>query len=91
MHLLLQPSFTESFNVVTADGVAEGVPSVVSDVIEWAPQHWKCPPDNTEEIARVGRGLLSDSHTGVDGVAALAAHDQQGVLAWQNWLNRKTL
>ncbi|HVV47334.1 MAG TPA: hypothetical protein VHC72_19120, partial [Bryobacteraceae bacterium] len=31
MHLLLQPSYTESFNVVTADGVAEGVPSVVSD------------------------------------------------------------
>jgi hypothetical protein len=28
MHLLLQPSYTESFNVVTADGVAEGVPSV---------------------------------------------------------------
>jgi hypothetical protein len=30
MHLLLQPSYTESFNMVTADGVAEGVPSVVS-------------------------------------------------------------
>ena len=37
MHLLLQPSYTESFNVVTADGIAEGVPSVVSDAIEWAP------------------------------------------------------
>ncbi len=30
MHLLLQPSYTESFNMVTADGVAEGVASVVS-------------------------------------------------------------
>ena len=30
MHLLLQPSYTKTFNVVTADGVAEGVPSVVS-------------------------------------------------------------
>jgi hypothetical protein len=91
MHLLLQPSFTESFNVVTADGVAEGVPSVVSDVIEWAPRHWQCPPDNAEEIARVGRGLLSDSHTGADGVAALAQHDREGVVAWQNWLDRKTI
>jgi hypothetical protein len=26
MHLLLQPSYTESFNMVTADGVVEGVP-----------------------------------------------------------------
>jgi len=24
MHLLMQPSFTESFNMVTADGIAEG-------------------------------------------------------------------
>lgn len=89
MHLLLQPSFTESFNVVTADGVAEGVPSVVSDVIEWAPSNWQAPPDNTAEIARVGRGLLSDSHTGVDGVQALTDHNETGVTAWVKWLNRK--
>lgn len=89
MHLLLQPSFTESFNVVSADGVAEGVPSVVSDVIEWCPQNWKCPPDNTEEIARVGRALLSDSHTGADGVQALTDHNEIGITAWVNWMNRK--
>ena len=35
MHLLLQPSYTESFNMVTADGVAEGVASVVSEAIDW--------------------------------------------------------
>jgi glycosyltransferase involved in cell wall biosynthesis len=39
MHLLLQPSYTESFNMVTADGVDLGVPSVVSDAISWAPDH----------------------------------------------------
>ena len=71
MHLLLQPSFTESFNVVTADGVAEGVPSVVSDVIEWAPDWWKASPDDTNSIARTGRALLNDSHTGTDGFDAL--------------------
>jgi len=87
MHLLLQPSFTESFNVVTADGVAEGVPSVVSDVIEWAPDHWKVAPDNTNEIARVGRGLLSDAHTGEDGQRALVEHDRRGVIDWVRWLS----
>lgn len=87
MHLLLQPSFTESFNVVTADGVAEGIPSVVSDVIEWAPDHWKVAPDNTNEIARVGRGLLSDSHTGEDGIRALLEHDRIGVIEWIKWLS----
>jgi hypothetical protein len=89
MHLLLQPSFTESFNVVSADGVAEGVASVVSDVIEWAPNPWKAPPDNTEAIARTGRTLLSDSYTGVDGVAALNAHNADGVNQWTVWLNKK--
>src|SRR6185312_13838652 len=34
MHLLMQPSYTESFNMVTADGIAEGVPSVVSSAID---------------------------------------------------------
>lgn len=89
MHLLLQPSFTESFNVVTADGVAEGIPSVVSDCIEWAPDHWKCLPDDTNSIARVGRALLSDSHTGIDGVAALNQHNDEGGLAWAKWLAKK--
>ena len=55
MHLLLQPSYTESFNMVTADGVAEGVPSVVSEAIDWAPQHWKAMTDDVLDIARVGR------------------------------------
>ena len=91
MHLLLQPSFTESFNVVSADGVAEGVASVVSNVIDWAPTWWQCEPDDTNDIARVGRCLLSDSHTGVDGVTALTAHNETGVTAWISWMNRKTV
>jgi hypothetical protein len=89
MHLLLQPSFTESFNVVTADGVAEGVPSVVSDVIEWAPDWWKASPDNTEDIARVGRTLLTDAHSGTDGVNALTVHNEDGYLQWVKFLQAK--
>jgi hypothetical protein len=89
MHLLLQPSFTESFNVVTADGVAEGVASVVSDVIEWAPDNWKASADDTNSIARVGRTLLSDAHSGEDGFAALTDHNQDGVRFWKKWIARK--
>jgi hypothetical protein len=89
MHLLLQPSFTESFNVVSADGVAEGVASVVSNVIDWAPDWWKCTPDDTNNIARVGRALLSDSHTGQDGVTALTLHNTNGVAQWKAWLGKK--
>ena len=49
MHLLMQPSYTESFNMVTADGVVQGVPSVVSDAIEWAPDSWKAHHDNARD------------------------------------------
>ena len=60
MNLLLQPSYTESFNMVTADGVAEGVPSVVSSAIDWAPEDWKANVDDVLDIARIGRRLLFD-------------------------------
>lgn len=89
MHLMLQPSFTESFNVVTADGVAEGIASVVSDVIEWAPRHWQAHPDNTEDIARVGRHLLNDTHSAQDGLRALTNHNADGVRRWSAWLQSK--
>lgn len=86
MHLLLQPSFTESFNIVTADGVAEGVASVTSDVIEWVPEWWKSSPDDTEGFARTGLQLLNDNNTGRDGLAALVLHNQDGVRKWIEFL-----
>jgi hypothetical protein len=82
MHLLLQVSYTESFNMVTADGVAEGVPSVVSDAISWAPPSWMASMDEPLEIALVGRRLLTDPHAAVDGVHALEAHNADGLHAW---------
>jgi hypothetical protein len=86
MHLLLQPSYTESFNMVTADGVAEGVPSVVSEAIDWAPDHWKAQTDDVLDIARVGRSLLSDAHAVADGYAALTAHNEKGIASWIQFL-----
>ena len=53
MHVLLQPSFTESFNVVTADGIAEGVPTVTSWAIDWVPSTWQADPDDAGDVARV--------------------------------------
>jgi len=88
MHLLLQPSYTESFNMVTADGIAEGVPSVVSDAIDWAPEHWKAQTDDVLDIARVGRALLSDMNTVRDGYNALANHNTIGTAAWLDFLSR---
>jgi hypothetical protein len=86
MHLLLQPSYTESFNVVTADGVAEGVPSVVSDAIDWAPAAWKAPVDDASAMARVGRKLLKSRWAARQGLAALRTHNKRAMAAWGEYL-----
>jgi len=58
MHLLIQPSFDETFNVCTMDGIAEGVPSVATSAIEWTPQSWWAEPEDPTSIMRVGIALL---------------------------------
>ncbi len=85
MHLLLQPSYTESFNMVTADGVAEGVASVVSKAIDWAPDDWKADVDDVPQIARVGRKLLSDPHAPYDGLQALETYVADGVRVYRKY------
>ena len=86
MHLLMQPSYTESFNVVTADGVAEGVPSVVSDAIDWAPDSWKAPVDDAHSMARVGRKLLNSRWAPRQGLNALKAHNKTALAAWADFV-----
>lgn len=86
MHLLLQPSYTESFNMVTADGVAEGVASVVSDAIDWAPGDWKANVDDVLDISRVGRRLLYDPRSPQDGFRALETYVADGVRGYKEYL-----
>jgi hypothetical protein len=86
MHLLLQPSYTESFNMVTADGIAAGVPSVVSDAIDWAPEHWTARADDVLDIARVGRTLLHDRRAPQEGLEALEKHNREALRAWERFI-----
>ena len=86
MHLLFQVSYTESFNMVTADGAAESVPAVVSDAIEWAPSHWKANVDNATEVSRVARCLVRDPEAGAEGFCALQRHNQHALHLWKRFL-----
>jgi glycosyltransferase involved in cell wall biosynthesis len=86
MHLLLQPSYTESFNMVTADGIAEGVPSVVSDAIDWVPHYWQAYADDVFDIARVARHLLFDSLAAREGIICIRRHNEHGIRLWKEWL-----
>jgi hypothetical protein len=84
-HLLLSPSYTESFCNVTADGIAEGVPSVVSDAIHWVPNNWKASFDDTGSIANVGIKLLNDKNSASNGMKSLKAYNQQGITQWKQY------
>lgn len=88
MNLLLQPSYTETFNNVTADGVAEGVPSVVSDTIDWTPKNWVASSDDPKDVADVGRRLLYDPHAAAEGYRALKHYVRDGLHYWSRFLAR---
>jgi hypothetical protein len=86
MHVLINPSYTESFNMVTADGVAEGVPSVTSDAIDWVPDYWQVSADETMNIARTAIGLINNPKAAADGLRALENHNSQGLDSWGSWV-----
>lgn len=86
MHVLIQPSYTESFNLVTADGASRQVPSAVSPAIDWTPQSWQCDVDDAPELARVIVGLIKDPQAGRLGLQALQQHNAQGMQAWTRYL-----
>jgi hypothetical protein len=52
MDIGMQVSFSESFNIVTADFVTAGVPIVASDDIEWMPSLLKCTPTSHKAMIR---------------------------------------
>jgi hypothetical protein len=87
MDLLMSPSFDETFNVVTADGIAEGVPSVVTGAMEWTPRQWWSEPWDQADVAHVGMALIHDRLGAVhDGRRALCEYVDNGITRWKNYL-----
>lgn len=89
MHLLMQPSFTESFNMVTADGIAEGVCTVASEAINWVPRRWQGNADDTGDLARVGLYLLNDNCAIEEGREALAEYVTLGLEEYRKFFSRR--
>lgn len=85
MDLLIHASYTESFNMVSADGVSQNVPVVGSTAIYWLPEDWKADADKPIEIAEVGLRLLKQGAG--EGVKALNRHNQYGFKNWEIFLN----
>ena len=86
MDVLIQPSFTESFNMVTADGIAEGVASAVSTAIDWVPRQWIADSDDASDVASVATALLHNHHAPADGQHALRRYVAKGELQWEDYI-----
>ena len=86
MDLLLQPSFTETHNNVSADGCYCGVPAVVSEAIDWAPPEWVAEADSAVSVAEVGCALLRDRKSAMNGWKALDRFNRRATAAWNQWL-----
>jgi hypothetical protein len=88
MYLLIQPSFDETFNVVTADGIAEGVLNVTSSAIEWTPTSWCARCEDPSDIMRIGIGLLrAPAHAVAETRVGLKKYAQFAIHRWLEWLS----
>jgi len=86
MHLLLQPSFDETFNVVTADGIAMGVASVTSPSIEWTPKRWQAEPCDPSDLVKVALYLLNDKFAVEEARGMLRKYVADGLDLWMSYL-----
>jgi len=86
MNLFLQVSATETFNIATADAIAEGVPCVVTHAIDWVPERWKVEIDDVEAIANTGWALLADPTVPAEGLRALYRNQEEAFEHWQRVL-----
>jgi len=83
MDVCIQVSATETFNLVTADAAAEGVPSAVSPAIDWVPDAWKTATDDPQAVADTVDRLLDHRRAAQEGIEALRAYNERGVQAWK--------
>jgi glycosyltransferase involved in cell wall biosynthesis len=87
MDIMFSPSFDETFCVVVADGIAEGVPSVVTGAIEWTPPGWQCEPYDPTSIVASAVGLLHDHNQSMhDARQRLRGYVHRGLHRWHDYL-----
>jgi len=86
MNIIFMPSFTESFNNVTADAISVGTPVVVGEAINWLPKKFRANADDAKEIAEIGKRLLFDEFSTIDGLCSLDDHNKTAFKYWKSYL-----
>ena len=85
----MQLSFTESFNIVAADFVSNGVPILGSDTIYWMPDYYKT---STTQIKQVSDKFIELYHKRNDKMMLgdafeyLVKYNNSAKAVWDSWL-----
>ena len=86
MDLGLQVSLTESFNIVTADFVSQGVPIVVSPDITWMPRIFMADPNSSDSIVRHLWLAHRFGFLNIAAKIALATYNDEAISEWLGYL-----
>lgn len=88
MDACMQVSYTESFNLVTADAILAHVPAVVSDQIDWITCR-KANPNSESDIADILEFVIDhNTHCVEDNIKDLHIYNQSAILEWFKFLKR---
>lgn len=91
MDIVAQVSFSETFSIVAADAVTQGIPVVGSKEIPWLPPLAQADPVDSEDIAEVMRRLylLKQSQPGFTaGLDGLRRYNEASKAHWLGYLMR---
>lgn len=85
MDICVQCSATETFNIVTADSLAAGVPCIVGPAIDWAPRSWIADIDDPGDIATKMIHAHHDPRSSQIGLDSLESYVRNSVARWMEW------
>lgn len=88
MDLGLQVSFTESFNIVTADFVAQGVPIIVSNDITWMPNISRTDTFNDINlVSKIDMALRKVNLFTAESKRSLKKYNKKSLIVWSDFIN----
>jgi hypothetical protein len=91
MDIGLQVSYSESFNIVSADLIVNGVPVVVSPEIRWMDHHFHADPNNSSSIVEAIEYAVRANrspHLINESLNNLHHHDEDSVNRWQRFITQ---
>lgn len=88
MDISMQVTFSETYNIVTADAVANHIPVVVSSEVRWVSDRYKVSPTSVEDIVDCLKLALTDGAHGSHSVNfyLLRRFNRKSIAAWTEFL-----